>query len=85
VGFVDKDLEGDELGMYLPLTQGLCMTCRGPLKSQTVFFVTHNGIVAGYCSGPCVQDMAVLGWLQEQHGDIIDSIEFRGGRGDVAS
>jgi hypothetical protein len=83
VGFVDKELGEDELEMYRPVTEGRCMTCKGPLGEQTVFFVTHNGIVAGYCSGPCVQDMAILGWLQEQHEDIVDNINFRGGRGDV--
>jgi hypothetical protein len=82
VGFVDKQLETDEAEMYAPLTRGRCMTCKAQLGEQTVLFVTVNGIVAGYCGGACVQDLAVIGWLQEQFDDIQDSINFRGGRGD---
>jgi hypothetical protein len=84
VGFIDKELDEDEAEMYLPFTEGRCMTCKTPLGPQTLLFVTVNGIVAGYCSGPCAQDLAVLGWIQEQHDDILDGINFRGGRGDVA-
>ena len=84
VGLVTDHLEGDSLTAYEPLTQGKCMTCGSKLGELTVLFVHTRGIVAGYCSGPCIQDMAVLGWIQEQHDDIVDGINFRGGRGDVA-
>jgi hypothetical protein len=82
IGFITKELDDDEAEVYGPLLGGRCMTCHSPLGDQTIFFVTANGIVAGYCGGPCVQDMAVLGWLSEQHDDIVDNINFRGGRGD---
>jgi hypothetical protein len=83
IGFVDDMLEGDMLEVYRPLTEGKCMTCGSKLGETTILFVTHQGIVAGYCGGPCVQDMAILGWLQEQHEDITDGIKFRGGAGDT--
>ena len=82
VGFIDTELDEGMTEAYAPLTRGQCMTCHSPLGGNTVLFVTSKGIVAGYCSGPCVQDHAVLGWIQEQHDDLIDSISFRGGRGD---
>lgn len=75
-----NDPEIDELlGL---IRAGKCQTCRAPLTDHTIVFVSQHGVVAAYCSGPCVQDMAVMGWLQEQHQDLQSSILFRGGAGD---
>jgi hypothetical protein len=82
VGFIDDELEGNMAETYAPLPEGRCMTCHAELGKHTVLFVNVNGIVAGYCGGACAQDMAVMGWLQEQHDDIVDAVKFRGGAGD---
>lgn len=75
--------ENDTQEIYNVLLSGKCMACRNTLGTDTVLLLNKRGVVAGYCSGPCVQDIAVLGWLQEQEQDVVDSIQFRGGRGDT--
>lgn len=83
IGIIDEELVGDDANEMLEaLRRGFCMTCGCELGEQVVILVNNRGIVAGYCSGPCLQDQAVLGWIQEQHDDIVDSINFRGGKGD---
>ncbi len=85
VGIIEEDQVGDDANEMLdPLRNGYCMTCGCELGAQIVILINNRGIVAGYCSGPCLQDQAVLGWIQEQHDDIRDNIRFRGGKGDVA-
>lgn len=78
-----KLLEDDANEMLEPLREGYCMTCKSPLGRETILLVNSKGVVAGYCGGPCMQDMAVLGWITEAHDDIMDNIKFRGGKGDI--
>jgi hypothetical protein len=68
--------------MWERFDEGLCMSCGGQLKSHVTLVVTPIGIVAAFCSGVCATDMAIIGWLQEQHDDLIDRLKFRGGGGD---
>lgn len=83
VGVIDTtDLEQGVQAILAPLEAGKCMTCGSPLGETTVIIINNKGITAGYCGGPCMQDMAVLGWLQEEHDDVVDRVKFRGGQGD---
>lgn len=83
VGFAEfVDMSEDEASIYDRVRHGLCMTCEGHLGKNSNFIISRIGIVGGYCSGQCHSDMAVLGFLQEQHDDITSAIKFRGGGGD---
>lgn len=62
---------------------GRCMTCEAPLGKNTLIIMQVNGVVGLYCGGACLQDIQILGFLQEQHADISQAIEFRGGAGDA--
>lgn len=63
--------------------EGKCMACKGPLRTSTTMVLNAGGIAAIFCSGACMTDMANLGWLQENHDDIIDRMKFRGGEIDA--
>lgn len=58
--------------------RGRCQCCGGPLGQLTTVVVSAAGIMACFCSGVCATDMANVGWIQEQHDDIMDRIKFRG-------
>jgi hypothetical protein len=58
-----------------------CMTCHGELRHETMILIDKHGIRAAYCQGACSQDMQIIGWLQQEHDDLVQRIEFRGGRG----
>lgn len=82
VGFAAfEDMDPEEQKVYDKAREGKCMTCDCALAETGNFIVTKQGIVAAYCSGVCHSDMAVLGYLQEQHAEISDRIEFREGGG----
>jgi hypothetical protein len=81
VGFPDfPEMDEDEAAIYGRLRSGRCMTCDTPLREHANFIITVHGIVGGYCNGVCHSDMAILGYLQEQHGDLVQRIAFREGR-----
>lgn len=78
IGFPEfTELDEDEARIYDLVRHGRCMTCERPLGKDSNFIISRYGIVGGYCSGICHSDMAIVGWLQEQHGDIAEKIEFR--------
>jgi hypothetical protein len=58
-----------------------CITCGKDPGETAEVLVASPGIVGIWCSGQCLTDMHVIGWLQETQGDISTSIEFRGGAG----
>jgi hypothetical protein len=72
------NIPDDEREVYERVQHGNCMTCCCKLGKNANFIVTRYGIVAGYCGGLCHSDMAVLGFLQEQHEVITSAIDFRG-------
>ena len=87
----------DEFGIFVPdfvredpdtyeqfqmAQQGFCMTCHGSLGPSTMVIAIEQGVVGLFCGGACLQDMQVLGFLNEQTSDITDNIKFRGGQGD---
>lgn len=86
VGFPDMGgMSDEEKQIYDRLRAGHCMTCNKQLGEHANFIITAVGIVGGYCNGVCHSDMAVLGYLQEQHADLTERINFREGRtADVA-
>jgi len=79
IGFIPLQPEDeDEARIYTLMRAGKCMTCRGDLEERSNFIIDRHGIIGAYCSGQCHADMAVLGFLGEQHDDIITSVKFRG-------
>jgi hypothetical protein len=79
IGFLEEEQLTDEMNeVYEPVRHGKCITCHNDLGEHTILLIATQGIMAAYCCGPCMQDYAVLGWLQEQHQDVVDAIEFRG-------
>lgn len=73
----------DDNEIYARALRGHCMTCDGQLKDLTMLCLNQAGIVMIYCSGACYTDMQVTGWLEEKYEDLVDTIKFRGGRGDT--
>ena len=85
VGLIDPEvLDEDANAMLEPARLGLCMTCGAELGPNIVVLINTKGICGVYCGGACCQDMAVLGWIQEQHDDVVDRVKFRGGQADAA-
>ena len=80
IGFPNfgDQMNADELRVYELARHGKCMTCEGPLEEHSNVIVNRSGIVGAYCGGQCHSDMAVLGYLQEQHDDIMTAVKFRG-------
>jgi hypothetical protein len=85
----------DHVGVYIPddvdedvrevLKRGLdghCMACNGELGSNVVAVVKQEGVIALYCGGACLTDHQIVGYLEEQHDDVVEAIKFRGGAGD---
>ena len=69
--------EGDVQELLEVVRSGHCQACASPLAEHTVLIVGKAGPVAAYCCGACLQDQANIGWLQEQHADIVSAIQFR--------
>lgn len=81
VGFPQfREMSEDEQHIYDRVRSGQCMTCGNRLADTANFIVSKYGIVGGYCNGVCHTDMAVLGWLQEQHAELSERISFREGK-----
>jgi hypothetical protein len=79
---VPDDVDVGTLKLYQMASEGKCMTCHSTLGQDTMLGVNRHGIVLIFCCGPCYTDMQIMGWLQEHYDDMIQSIQFRGGRGD---
>ena len=77
--FKPNAMDEEETAIYDRVRNGRCMTCNQTLGEDANFIVTRYGIVAGYCNGMCHTDMAVLGYLQTEHGELSDRIRFREG------
>lgn len=82
--FVPDELQGDEQQIYHRAVVGRCMTCEAELGETMMACINQAGVVMMFCSGACYSDMQVMGYLQEQHEDIVDKVKFRGGQGDGA-
>jgi hypothetical protein len=59
------------------MLDGKCGTCGNDLEEHSMVCVTANGIAMVFCSGVCMTDMQVIGFLEELHDDIVDRIKFR--------
>jgi hypothetical protein len=62
-----------------PLINGRCQTCHKPLGESTCLVVTKEGILMGFCGGACFTDIHIMHWLEEQYGDMLQAVKFRGG------
>lgn len=60
-----------------------CMHCEGQLEGETSVVANESGILAVFCSTACLQDINVIGWIEEVHDDLKSAAKFRGGSGDV--
>lgn len=81
VGFPDfTEMDEDEKHIYDRVRHGNCMTCGKKLAGDANFIITRHGIVGGYCNGVCHSDMAIMGYLQEEHHDLSQRIAFREGK-----
>jgi hypothetical protein len=90
---IEKGEEFPEKSMgyiYARVLKGYCMTCDGELGRNTIVCITtpfadseevEPRVVMVYCSGQCLSDMQVLGFLQESQEHIGQQVDFRGGRG----
>lgn len=63
------------------IRNGKCQTCHQELGKDTTLIVSRAGPVGAYCSGPCLQDQAILAWMTESFGDVQDRIAFRASEG----
>jgi hypothetical protein len=78
VGIPDAPEQEDDVRELMErFAYGNCMTCGAKMGKDTAAIVNKRGVVGMYCGGPCLQDMGILGYLEEQHGDVIDRIRFR--------
>lgn len=78
IGFPDfENMNEDEAEVYELARQGKCMACHSDLSRTALLIVNRFGVVAAYCSGPCMTDFVVIGYLQEQHEDISVQVRMR--------
>jgi hypothetical protein len=81
----------DQLGVFVPdhataatrpiyarMLNRQCMACGSELKANTILMVSALGVVGIFCGGTCENDWQVLGYLREQHDDLLEKIELRG-------
>lgn len=74
---VTKTGEEDVQQLLENIREGKCQACGSALGKNTVVMVNRAGPVGAYCSGPCLQDQAVLEFLQESFDDIKSAMSFR--------
>lgn len=74
--------EASEDEVYQRAIKGHCMTCDGTLGPLTMMVINQAGIVMIFCSGQCLSDMQVVGWLEEKYEYIVNTIKYRGGKVD---
>jgi hypothetical protein len=77
--FVPTNMSPEEAQVYNRGVTGHCMTCGALCADTTMVTLNRAGAIMIYCGGACYSDMQVMGWLVEQHGDIVQTIQFRGG------
>lgn len=80
--FIPDEMTSEEQEIYNRGVQGQCMTCGAELADTTMIVLNRAGVVMMYCGGACYSDMQVMGWLIEQHGDIVSAVKFRAGGAD---
>jgi hypothetical protein len=73
--------------MYDLALAGKCMLCEGELGEDTLVMIGNpfrDGedktpeVLMIFCSGICLRDMQVMGWIQQTHQDLEQQIEMRG-------
>jgi hypothetical protein len=79
VGVIGELANEDAEETFAPCREGRCLACHAPVGDTAMFIITDHGIVGVYCGGACLQDIALVGWLQEELQDVTTRIHFRGG------
>lgn len=74
--------EGEEIIANRMLC-GRCTCCASPLGKKTMFVIHEVGIITACCSGVCLTDLQLSGWLEEQYQDLVSRVKFRGGNPDI--
>lgn len=77
--YVPENLPVQAREPYDRMLNGQCVACGGELKNNTVAFLTKHGISMLFCSGVCVSDYNIIGWLAQTYDDLTDALKFRGG------
>jgi len=75
---VPEDLHKEVRTIYMLGAAGKCMMCGRPVAEEALIVVNTLGINQLWCSHKCMQDMNVMGWLQQMYDDIKEAVEFRG-------
>ena len=84
----DEAIQGSMDEMYQHGLEGKCMTCGRNLGRTTLATIgaphvdgeeDETFVIMVFCSGQCLMDMQVMGWIQTAHDDIVQAIQFRGG------
>lgn len=77
--FIPESLTPEEGEVYKRGIEGRCMTCNAECAETTMIAANRAGVLMLYCGGACYSDMQIMHWLVEQHGDLVQNIQFRGG------
>lgn len=59
------------------IESGLCICCSRPLGTDTIVSLGGDGIITIVCSGPCHDDLMIIGYLHEQLKDAIERVNMR--------
>ncbi len=60
------------------VSKGQCLVCGSEFGSETAVLIGGDGIIYAVCNPVCLDDMTIMGWLQEKGRDIIQTVQFRG-------
>jgi hypothetical protein len=77
--FLPEDADEQTMLVVKRGAQGLCCMCSKPLGKNTLLMLGADGIKMAFCSGACLVDMQLVGWLQMIYDDIVQQVKFRGG------
>lgn len=56
---------------------GQCLLCERKVGAKASAVVAKQGLIMLFCSGVCMTDMILRGWIEEIHGDMTEALEFR--------
>lgn len=77
--FIPEDADEDVMEVVRRGADGLCCTCTKPLGKNTLIMVGVDGVRMAFCSGACLSDMQVMGWLNIEYDSMVEQVKFRGG------
>jgi hypothetical protein len=77
--FLPEDADEQTMLVVKRGAEGRCCMCSKPLGKNTLLMLGADGIKMAFCSGACLVDMQLVGWLQMIYDDIVQQVKFRGG------